>query len=105
LYPVFAQDYGSVEFVENKGQWDPQVRLSAKTTAGAIFLHNNGFTILQHNPQEFAVLTEAMHERSLAKDAVLGASILHSHAYRVAFIGANPAATILPDKAQPTYNN
>src|SRR6476646_4892599 len=98
LYPVFAQDYGSVEFVENKGQWDNRVRFMAKATAGGIFLHDNGFTIVQHNPQDWAQVTQAMHEMQTAKDAILGPSKLRSHAYRVEFINANPNAAIIPDK-------
>lgn len=105
LYPAFAQDYGSVEFVENKGQWDNRVHFAAKTTAGGIFLHPNGFTILQHHPQDWAQVTEAIHERRLAREAILGLSKLRSHAYRVEFVGANAAAAIIPDKVQASYNN
>ena len=105
LYPVFAQDYGSVEFVENKGQWDNRVRFMAKATAGGIFLHNNGFTIVQHSPQDWAQVTQAMHEMQTAKDAILGPSKLRSHAYRVEFINANPNAAIIPDKVQTSYAN
>lgn len=94
-----------MEFVENKGQWDTNVRFAAKAVAGGIFLHNNGFTILQHNPQDWALETEAMHNHQQAKDAILGLQKLRSHAYTVSFIGANEAAQILPDKAQSTYNN
>lgn len=81
------------------------MRFAAKASAGGIFLHNNGFTILQHHPQDWAQVTEAVHEHRMAKDAILGAATLRSHAYRVEFIGANPDAVIVPDKAQATYNN
>lgn len=94
-----------MEFVENKGQWNNRVRFAAKATAGGIFLHGNGFTIVQHHPKDWEVVTEAMHERKAAKDAILGTSKLRSHAYNVEFIGANPKAVIIPDKAQSAYNN
>lgn len=105
MYPAIAQDYGSVEFVENRGQWDSRVRFAAKATAGGIFLHNNGFTILQHHPDDWAEVTEAMHRHREAKEVILGPKKLRSHAYNVSFLASNPAAVIVPDKAQAAYNN
>jgi hypothetical protein len=72
LYPLFAQDYGAVEFVENKGQWDGQVRFAAKAAAGGVFLHNNGFTILQHHPRDWETITEIVHKQQAAKEVILG---------------------------------
>lgn len=107
LYPLFAQGYGSVEFVENKGQWDSRVRFMAKAAAGGVFLHQNGFTILQHHPKDLEAVTDQIHKHQMVKEAILGPSkkVLRSHAYAVEFINANPNALIVPDKPQSTYNN
>jgi gliding motility-associated-like protein len=107
LYPIFAQDYGAVEFVENKGQWDGQVRFAAKAAAGGVFLHNNGFTILQHHPRDWETITEIVHKQQAAKEIILGSPQmrLRSHAYRVEFLNASSNAVVVPDKAQNSYNN
>ncbi|HUP12813.1 MAG TPA: hypothetical protein VM187_11385, partial [Niastella sp.] len=105
MYPLFAQDYGAVEFVENKGQWDNRVRFAAKATAGGIFLHNNGFTILQHHPKDWETITNLVHEQRTAKETILGQLKVRSHAYSVAFVNASSNAVIVPDKSQTTYNN
>jgi gliding motility-associated-like protein len=94
-----------VEFVENRGQWDARVRFAAKATAGGVFLHNNGFTILQHHPEDWELVTESMHRHQQAKEVILGAKKVRSHAYTVSFLNSNPSAVILPDKAQSAFNN
>jgi len=38
----------NIEFIENKGQWDEHVRFMGQVPNGAFFIHNNGFTVLQH---------------------------------------------------------
>ena len=36
----------NLEFIENKGQWDPAVKFKADIPTGAFFLHPKGFTVL-----------------------------------------------------------
>ena len=81
------------------------MRFTAKATAGSIFLHNNGFTILQHHPDDWQVVTESMHKHEVAKETILGPKKLRSHAYNVSFLNGNAAAAVVPDKAQASYNN
>ena len=125
----FAQDGASnIEFVENKGQWDPRVRFKGELPNGALFLEKKGFTVLLYNPAELEALTTAhhgvpggaapgpFHSVTPAKGGIsnggqaggeqAGASdLLHSHAYRVSFADANDDVEIVPDKALPGYNN
>lgn len=42
----------SLQFIENKGQWDPRVKFMANAGNGEIYLRSNGFTIVQHNPDD-----------------------------------------------------
>ncbi|HUC81998.1 MAG TPA: hypothetical protein VMR70_13865, partial [Flavisolibacter sp.] len=51
----------SIEFVENKGQWDPQVKFMGKVSAGAFYVHQDGFTVLQHDTADWARLADRMH--------------------------------------------
>ncbi len=95
----FAQPGSSnIEFVENKGQWDPRVRYVGQIGIGSLFLERGGFTTLLYHPDDLARL-EGRH-------GIGGASAtLRAHAYRVRFLGANDQPEILPDKPLPGYNN
>lgn len=110
------------EFIENKGQWESAVKFKGDIPAGAFFLQQNGFTVLQHNQEDLARLNARSHrheaqsnkegQTSREIDQVGGVRtlpgeelILRSHAYRVSFAGASETASIIPDKVQPHYNN
>ena len=124
--PLAAQDnYSNLEFVENKGQWDKQVAYKVDLGSGSIFLNKKGFTVLLHNPDDLSKILEAAHGHSTVNGKLpaespvsFGAAsptkdrspnkfvqLLHSHAYKVDFMGANPDAEMIPDKPLPTYNN
>lgn len=97
--------FSQTEFIENKGQWDKQVKFMTNAGNGAFFLQNKGFTVLQHNPADFEKI---MHGHSRIKDAMNSAlekTILRSHTYTVQFVGANDNAEIIPDKVLPSVNN
>ena len=136
-----AQDgVSNIEFVENKGQWDPRVNFKGEMNTGAFFLQKTGFTVLLNNPDDLIKMTQVHHiplvaggsNGSAGGGKVAAASttghgkpgndggganpgggstggsgdvLIHSHAYRVTFIGANEGVTILPDKPVPGYNN
>jgi gliding motility-associated-like protein len=111
----------SFEFVENKGQWDNRIKFKGELSAGDFYLHNNGFTIVQHNADELMKLMRHLHAHdqqtgSSSKKAQPpvnapgtgnggAAQIVHSHAYRVQFLSGNESANITPDKVISTYNN
>lgn len=98
---LFAQN---IEFVENKGQWDERVRFTGTVINGSFFVHQNGFTVLQHHADDMRRLHEASHRRGHLDDE-LGPVIVRSHSYRVEFVNANPQPRITPDKPLNTYNN
>ncbi|HMU45361.1 MAG TPA: PKD domain-containing protein [Chitinophagaceae bacterium] len=104
---VFGQSYNNIEFIQNKGQWDSRVLYMGKVSNGAFFMREGGFTMVQHNPVDFANLYNFMHGQRpdgsvLSKDDNI---TVRSHAWDVDFIGASKTATIIPDKVLPTYNN
>ena len=53
-----AQNGGSspLQFVENKGQWDPQISYRAQMRNGAFFLHKNGFSVLMQDENDLQKL-------------------------------------------------
>ena len=118
----------NIEFVENKGQWDPRVQFKGELPTGGLFLEKKGFSALLYNPDDLIRMTEAHHGVLAASGggAFHGAGTkvvaggksgtttaagapavdqLRSHAYRVSFTDANDDVTIVPDKILPGYNN
>jgi gliding motility-associated-like protein len=107
---AFAQTrQAPIQFTENKGQWDSRVRYQAEVNGGFLFIHTDGFTVLQHNESDWKKLQEQMHHHN---ETGTGASktapqpvTVRSHAYRARFEGSSPKATLIADKPLQTYNS
>ena len=113
--PCFAQ----LQFIENKGQWDSRADFKSEISTGAFFLQKDGFSVVLHNSDDLKKLADQMHGH-LSTDSNSAASrtdnsksslpkndnlVIHSHAYRVNFLGASKTTEARPDKPLPTYNN
>ena len=73
---------------------------------GAFYVHNDGFTILQHESKGLELLHTLLHDKKVNNKSSKGELItVKSHAYRVQFLQANAKAQIIPDKPIPSYNN
>ena len=94
--------HAQTQFVENKGQWGPKVNYRNDFSSGSFFLENQGFTVLLHNPNDLRALSEMMHGHGPATNQPV---ILHSHAYKVDFLGSAVNTQSVPDKVLPSYNN
>ena len=107
VFAARAQSHNNIEFIENKGQWDSKVRYKGNVSNGAFFIREGGFTVLQHNPVDFANLTRLMHGQAANGDLAKSTDrvVLRSHAFNVDFVGASPSMQIVPDKIIPTHNN
>lgn len=98
--------FGNIEFIENKGQWDNRIKYMGDVPAGSFFIRADGFTILQHNQQDLETMREIVHGHTRAKDPKAKQQLtLRSHAYNVDFIGSSDKYEIIPDKIISTYNN
>ena len=53
--------HAQVEFIENKGQWDPRVKFMSKAGDGAFFLQEKGYTISQYSPEDVANIKDSKH--------------------------------------------
>ena len=107
LVLFFATNHATaqMDFVQNKGQWQERITYKGDFATGAFFLEQKGFTVVMHSPTDLQNRAAFMHsskKTNLFNNA--DTEIVHSHAYQVQFLGAS-TATILPDKALPTYNN
>ncbi|HET9430887.1 MAG TPA: hypothetical protein VFO70_06910, partial [Chitinophagaceae bacterium] len=104
---LHSQDYGNIEFIENKGQWDKKIKFKGDVSAGAFFIRSGGFTILQHHPDDLLAVEKDFHGHSEEVASGKGHKklVLRSHAWNVDFLGSNPHIEIIPDKPIETYNN
>jgi gliding motility-associated-like protein len=110
-----------MEFIENKGQWDAKVNYRGDFSTGSFFLENKGFTVVLHNTSDLQQLGEIIHGKVNNQNAVAAASnskavsmpspqdfppvTLHSHAYKVSFLGSANNVQPVPDKVMLGYNN
>lgn len=112
------ENYNALEFVENKGQWDEKVNFKGVLSNGAFFIRKTGLTVVQHDKEDMARLSESAHGKhegvtvavaskhpKLGKPGPEPNQVLRSHAYTMDFVGASQNPVILPDKPLPTYNN
>ncbi|MEO6288945.1 MAG: hypothetical protein ABIO76_03430, partial [Ginsengibacter sp.] len=94
-----------IEFIENKGQWDKEVKFMSLAGSGSFYLQQNGFTVAQNNASDVEAFKTKRHGD--VAGAQLKTSIggrIRGHAYNVKFLNVdNPQ--IIPDKALPTVNN
>jgi len=113
----------SLEFVENKGQWDSKVRYSGKIANGSFYLQPQGYKILLNNSDDLKAVAELYGgHKTIQLDSTqpnkfsnpnkeypavdtFKQVVLHSHAYEVNFIGSAENAEIVPDKMMTTYSN
>ena len=114
-----AQNY--LEFVENKGQWEQQVKFKGQLgQSGSFFLEKNGFKVLLHNPADMQRIIDghhnaanSIHRPDRGPESVITQQnqqnqqdlVLHSHAYQMQFAGAADEPQIIPDKGLATTNN
>ena len=106
-FAVSAQSYNNIEFIENKGQWDNRVLYKGDVSNGSFFIRSGGFTVVQHNPVEFANVGKFLHGQNPdgSPASPNQTMVLNSHAYHVDFLGASAAIKTVPSKVIQTYNN
>jgi hypothetical protein len=106
-FDIAAQNYDNIEFVENKGQWDSRVKFKGDVNAGSVFIRSSGFTILQHNQQDYEAVQSMMHGSHGENLKSSGGSkvTMRSHAWNVDFVDASPKMQVIPDKVMTAVNN
>lgn len=99
------QGRAQMEFVENKGQWHPNVQYRGDFNTGSFFIEHGGFTVLMHDPKDVQALSEIAHGHGNGKAVPPSPLIFDSYVYKVNFLGAAKHISPVPDKALPAYNN
>jgi len=107
-----AQSFYAIDFTENKGQWKGDFKFKTVIGNGALFINNNGYTILKSHPEDIQAINDYVHgirdQRSepvkITPGVKDGESIseepitLRSHAYKVKFLGASGNLQFQPEK-------
>ncbi len=102
------QEYGMIDFVENKGQWDDRVKFKGDVNFGSFFIRNGGVTILQNNPEDYKKVMATMHGHEFMGQQAMRMTdkiVMRSHAYNIDFVNANPNLKVVPSKALETHTN
>ena len=119
---LYTSAQQTVEFTENKGQWDKSVLFKGEISNGAFFLQHNGFTVLLHNADDMQRISEDSHAHALENNNVSSRKayprpahgndpdtssgmLLRSHAYTMSFAGSNPNPEIIKEKPIISYEN
>jgi hypothetical protein len=61
---AFGQDY--LQFVENKGQWDPNIRFQGQIATGSFALQKTGYRILLRHKDDLNKVYESIHPHGSA---------------------------------------
>ena len=113
---LFAQSFYSIDFIENKGQWDGDFSFKGNIGSGAVFLERNGYTVVLYNNDDIANVIGHKKVSSLInkidpvkiitnEEIQTESEKIHLHSYKVNFIGSNPSPEIFPQKPSGEISN
>ncbi|HTN37734.1 MAG TPA: PKD domain-containing protein, partial [Arachidicoccus sp.] len=89
-----------IQLIENKGQWESEIRYKAEIPGGAMFLTDKGFVYNYSSEHDLSEIQELKEAGKSVADAVI-----HMHAYKVNFLGVQSDVKYLPTDKSSTYNN
>ena len=96
---VYALNHPSqLRFTENKGQWDSRIFFKSPLPNGNLLIEKNGFYFVLLSPQDMSHI----HHPGHAKNETV---LVHGHAFRETFIGADPSSLATGNNAYPDYAN
>jgi len=105
-HPKDSISSGDLRFVENKGQWDPQIKYKADLDGGYLQCLQNK---IQFVFRDQAKLDWLLSYKLRAKNQHLVVNpdefIINYHAYAASFINANPYTEIIPAGCGSDYTN
>ena len=78
LFSALASEGQTLEFVENKGQWDPQVSYKSDLGGSAFFLQQKGYMVLLNNKDDLRAIAYAYsghdHDKRYLKHHITSAA-------------------------------
>ncbi len=91
--------YRTLEFIENKGQWEGPFAYQASTDKEVVFLQKTGFTYTVSDKKNVE------HAHKLKEGILEDGAVFKYHTYRLHFVGANENVVITPSKKENHYYN
>lgn len=96
----------AIEFIENKGQWNEQVKFKGSLASGDFYITTSGYKVVLHNQDDITAIGAARHGHAIDfKKSNQQKGIVRSHAYEVKFLYANADAVFVPEKTLQGYSN
>lgn len=95
-----SQGADTYKFIENKGQWNKNVKFKTDIEGGALFLENNKLTYNFHDKDQLESYFHKHNPQASKKEL----KRLNLHAYQVEFLGSNPIKIIKENKTKEYYN-
>ena len=97
---------GHIFFIENKNQWEEQVKFKTELTGTAIFYENDGVTYAFEDTKASSVLSHyKLLDAEEKKNHPKLDSLINYHAYKMSFVDANPQVKITAKDPTFDYNN
>lgn len=103
-HPAMRSTAG-LHFIENKGQWESEIRYKAEVPGGAMFLTPTGFVYNFVSQEDLHRIHDLTCGAESSGQADLSGETIRHHAYRVEFQGANNSTSFTPAKKYPVYHN
>ncbi|MEO8112009.1 MAG: PKD domain-containing protein [Ginsengibacter sp.] len=103
-FSLTTKSFSQIEFIENKGQWNSEIKFMSLAGSGSFYLRKNGFTIAQNNPADVENFKANYHKASADANSKISPVRVRAHAYSVSFLNSQ-IPRIMPDKAIPGVNN
>lgn len=101
--PLNSLPVAGIEFEENRNQYPDQVLYQTSAGAGvSLFMEKNRFTYVMYDPAELEKIHEASHE---AGKGSVKEGIVHMHAFRMNFVGSDPAVAVSGSGKKSWYKN
>jgi gliding motility-associated-like protein len=92
----------TVEFVENKGQWQKNIQYKAKIPAGNLYLESNQLTYQFYDEQDIARLHDLHHH--LIKEPTERDYLLDLHAFNIEFLSSKTPEIQVSDATSDYVN-
>ncbi|MBO3269930.1 hypothetical protein J4D97_04640 [Hymenobacter defluvii] len=102
-----AQPTKSLDFIENRGQWDSRVRYAANLHQGRLFLESDGLTyaLFARNPLAHAHADSKLTTQRPTLAPTAATDQLAAHALHVRFAGANAQVQLRGEEATSGVRN
>ncbi|MEZ5014618.1 MAG: PKD domain-containing protein [Chitinophagales bacterium] len=94
-----------LKFIENKGQWDEQVRYRCDISSSSLFLEPNVLTIDLADPSDLEKGRHAHVVQGQEQGQGQVDLTVHRHAYKIFFDGANTQSKITAENISTEYYN